>query len=123
VDITLELGKIERHLLDSKNRKLLEECWIQLAKDFNLAGISDFPASKPVDLNALISILIEFITSPKNKTTNWDSVNYRVDIPSEIDCSMLSSENYARLLFIRVFQKVWFRHQYQSFDRNGQIHE
>ena len=121
MDITLELGEIERHLLDSNNRKLLDECWSQLVKDFNLAGISDFPTSNPIDLNAFISTLFEFINSSKNKTTNWDSVNYRVDIPSEIDCSMLSNENYARLLFIRVFQKVWFRNQYQPLDSKGQI--
>ncbi len=108
----VEFNKVFSMLVKNEAAELRVECWNQLKKDFDLSGIPNFPVVCPKELNSIIDSLSSFIRNAKNKTTNWDNVNYRIDMPQEIDYSSLSEHEYAQLLLWRIFQKVWIRRNY-----------
>jgi hypothetical protein len=68
----------------------------------------------PNDSDSLIAAILAFIIDPKNMTTNWDNLNYRIDLPSFVDYNNLSDLEYAPLIAYRTLQKVWFRKQFNS---------
>ena len=96
------------------DKMLLDETWRQIKKDFALAGVNGLSEENPLDSEGLISKILVFIADRKNKTTNWDNLNYRIDIPSSIDFGALSDLEYAQIIAYRSLQKVWFRKQFES---------
>jgi hypothetical protein len=93
---------------------LISEVWMQLRKDFTLAGMADFPVIEPCSAEQLVLVLTGFIKEAKCKTTNWDNINYRIDIPSGIDVNSLEADQYAQLIAYRTLLKVWTRKQFKQ---------
>jgi hypothetical protein len=94
--------------------ELLKSAWKQLDKDTCLAGCGSLPIVHSFDLIPMLTILISFIDDLKSKNTNWDNLNYRVDLPANVDLSALETEAYCRLILYRSLQKIWFRKEYES---------
>lgn len=115
----LELKEVTNELIKIDDQALICEVWQQLRKDFMLAGIIGLPEEIPSSSNNLIFILQAFITKVKNKITNWDNLNYRIDIPSSIDFVTLSDQEYAQVLAYRVLQKIWIRKQFSSLPKQA----
>ena len=89
--------------------------WEQLCKDFKMSGNSITELIEP-DLNQLFSELISAIEAAKNKKATWDNLNYRIDIPQELEPDALANEDLAKIYLLRCFQKVWLRRQFGNKD-------
>ena len=110
----MELKKTKLEIDKLLSEVPISDIWLQLKKDFAMAGVNELSEETPNDSDSLIAAILAFIIDPKNKTTNWDNLNYRIDLPSFVDYNNLSDLEYAPLIAYRTLQKVWFRKQFNS---------
>lgn len=92
---------------------LLKAAWMQLDKDICLAGMGTLLKPESFGLEPLLILLESFVEALKSKNTNWDNLNYRIDLPTNIDLDAFDTEQYCRLILFRSLQKVWFKREYQ----------
>ena len=87
----------------------------QLAKDIQLAGGSMNPDFLMRDsLESAIKTLTSIVRGVKSNKQEWDNLNYRIDLPPQLDLNALSDEEVVRLYLLRSFQKVWLREQFSN---------
>lgn len=110
LSFTRQILKLDKQF----DQVLLKSVWEQVSKDFSLAGLSGLPQNVPSDPEKFVSTLSEFIKQAQNRFTNWDNLNYRIDLPPNVNYDQYSYENYAQAIAFRCLQKVWLRREFNS---------
>lgn len=98
-----------------KKEEWRQDTWIQLSKDFNFSGNSIGP-TEASDLDQLFQVLTRAIRLAKSNKAKWDNLNYRIDIPQQINIENIEIEQVAYIFLLRSFQKVWTRKHFDKFD-------
>lgn len=99
--------------------QLYEDLVLQLKKDFGLANLTcDLPTDcKPDELKYLLQKNIQFLI--EEKFSDFLNLLYVVDLPETTAKKIMNirdqniSRHYTFLILKRVWQKVWFRHNYK----------
>jgi hypothetical protein len=86
----------------------------QLSKDFQLSGVPIDGVSEDYFLSEIIQVVSRAIQKVKSNKQQWDNLNYRIDVPTNIDIESLSNDELGRLFLFRCFQKVWIRKHYSN---------
>lgn len=104
------------HSLDmlKLNAELLALVWAQLDKDVSLCGLSGFSEVKKSDVDVFLNDLTSFVAKIKAHDQQWASLVYRVDLPSNVDYSSMSTDEMASLFAMRALQKVWLRKHFSA---------
>lgn len=107
-------------LINVANTKLYKKLIIQLNKDFNLTGIdiSFSEESTPLQLKEALQISIKELIL--HNFSSYTNLLYRIDV-SEKNTPIVEStdmkvytENITFLILKRVWEKVWFKHQFSK---------
>lgn len=109
----LEVTSIPGNINKLSKEVLISEVWKQLRKDFMLAGIQGLADTEPINAEDLLLRIKNFIKDAQGKITNWDNLNYRIDIPSHIHVNHLSDHEYALLITYRIILKVWTKNHFK----------
>jgi len=104
----------EQFELHMNSREWRVDAFNQLLKDFHLSGVSIDGVSEDFLLSDIIQVISRSILDVKSNKHQWDNLNYRIDIPVNIDIESLSIGEVSRLFLFRCFQKVWIRKHYSN---------
>lgn len=86
----------------------------QLRKDMRMSGVPLEDEEEGARQENPFSFITTAIRVVKGNKPAWDNLNYRIDIPHQVEMESLSDEAIARLYLLRSFQKVWLRHQFSD---------
>ncbi len=84
----------------------------QLRKDMRMSGVRLDEVLESIEPEDSISFIAGVLHEVKGNKPLWDNLNYRVDLPIQLDLDTLEDEELARLYLLRSFQKVWLRRQF-----------
>lgn len=80
-----------------------------------MAGVSwHLDISRIHSLASAINEVASIVLVVKSNKPQWDSLNYRVDLPGNLDIASLNVHQLAELYLLRSFHKVWLRNQFRS---------
>lgn len=115
-------------VLEKFDELMKDESWRmqtieQLMKDLRMSGISinELPDKSSPDLQ--LEYIARVLKAVKSNKHAWDSVNYRIDLPSNIDLFALDDDELMRLYLLRSFQKVWLRKHFGRSDSKDDANE
>lgn len=116
----------DRFELQMNSMQWRKDTFEQLSKDFHLCGVSLGGVTDEFLMDDILHSVAHSVQSVKSTKQQWDNLNYRIDVPTNVDVDSLSIAEVSRLFLFRCFQKVWIRKQYstsQSKDASNDMQE
>lgn len=89
----------------------------QLRKDMRMAGLAMERDGPFKEMEALMQTLSLWVADLRLQPSAFNNLNYRIDLPMQVDVALLDDYELARLYLLRSFHKVWLRDQFSSADR------